>query len=82
MKLEKIHGLLEFNQSQWLKQYVDLNTQKRIKAEKNSDIDGKVLYRLMNNSVCERTIENLRNRIDVKHVKLNKEEATFCLQLV
>ena len=43
---------MEFNQSQWLKQYVEFNTQKKIEAEKNGDKDGKVLYKLMNNVVC------------------------------
>ena len=43
LKLKKIHHVLEFNQSQWLKQYVELNTQKRMEVEKNGDKDGKAL---------------------------------------
>ena len=35
-------------QSQWLKQYVEFNTHKKIKAEKNGDKDGEELYKLMN----------------------------------
>ena len=64
----KIHRGLKFNQSQWLKQYVDFNIQNRIEAEKNSDKDGKALYELMNNAVYGKTMENLRNRIYVKLV--------------
>ena len=37
LKLKKVHRVLEFNQSQLLRPYVDFNTQKRIDAEKNRD---------------------------------------------
>ena len=68
LKLKKIHRVLEFNQSQWLKPYVEFNTQKRIEAEKNGDKDGKAFYKLMNNAVYRKIMENLRKRIDVKLV--------------
>ena len=35
LKIKEVHGVLEFNQSPWLKQYIDFNTQKRTQA-KNS----------------------------------------------
>ena len=65
LKLRKIHRVFEFNQSQWLKPYVKFNKQKRTEAEKNGDRDGKALYKLMNNAVYLKTMENLRNRIGV-----------------
>ena len=43
METKKIHRVLEFNQSQWLKPYIEFNTQKRKGAEKNNDKDGKAL---------------------------------------
>ena len=45
IKAKKKHRVLEFNQSQWLKPYVEINTQK------NGDKDGKTLLTLMNNAV-------------------------------
>ena len=60
--------MLEFIPSQWLRQYAELNTQKRIEAEKNGDKDGKAFYKLMNNAVYRKIMENLRKRIDVKLV--------------
>ena len=65
--------MLELNQFQWLKQYVEFNTQKRIEAEKNGDKDGKELYKLMNIAVYGKTMENLINRIDVKRVSNKKD---------
>ena len=48
------------------KKYVEFNTQKRIEIEKNGDKVGKVLYKLMNNSMYGKTMVNLRKRIVVK----------------
>ena len=72
LKVKKIHRLLELNQSQWLKPYIEFNTQKRIEAQKNNDKDGKTLYKLMNNAIYGKTMENLRNRFNVK--LLNNEK--------
>ena len=52
---------------------LDFNTQKRIEAEKNGGKDGKALYKLMNNSVYGKTMEKLRNIIDVRLVSNKKD---------
>ena len=46
---------------------------KLIEAEENGDKDGKVMYKLMNNGVYEKTMEKLTNRIDVKFVSNKKD---------
>ena len=48
IKLKKLHHVLEFNQSQWLKPYIEFNTQKSIKAEKNN---RKALYKLISSAI-------------------------------
>ena len=56
-----------------LKQYVKFITQKRIEAEKNGDKDGKALHKFMNNAAYGKTMENLRNRINLKLVSNKKD---------
>ena len=69
IKTEKIQRVLEFNHSQWLKLHIELNTEKSIEADKNGGTDGKAFYKLMNNAIYGKKMENLRNRIHVKLVK-------------
>ena len=73
-KLTKIHRVLEFNQSQYLKPYIEFNTKKRIEAEKNNDKDGKTLYKLMDKDIYGKAMNKLRNMIDVKLLNNEKED--------
>ena len=74
LKLKDIHRVIEINPSQSLKQFAELNTQKRIEArKKNGDKNGKVFYKLMNNAVYGKTIKNLRHKIDIKLVSNKKD---------
>ena len=65
MKVTKVSKVITFYQEAWLAPYINFNTGKRAKAENDFEKD---FYKLMNNAVFGKTMENLRNRVDVQFV--------------
>ena len=69
MKLKKTHRILKFKQKDWMKLYIDVNTERTKEATNEAD---KNRFKLLDNAVYGKTMKNMRKRVKIRILKIVK----------
>ena len=67
--MRKVHRLIRFNQDEWMKPYIEMNSKIRQKAKNNFEND---FFNSINLAVFEKTMENVRKHRDIKLVTIER----------
>ena len=72
LKITKIHRGIKFEESAWLEAHINPNTKLRIKAKQSGNNFEVDFFNLMNNAIFSKTLQNIRNRVDIRLLTSDK----------